>query len=255
LSEISKGDFHEGKTTWTGTLINIGVGLIPVAGQVADARDTAAAAKNVWHKPTSGWAWLGLGAAVVGWVPGLGDAIKGGAKLGRKAVKEGAEELAKKGHKKELKESADKAKKEATAAKTRNVKSSSGPKPFRAKDFEFKTELQTLVTKYHDLLKGIARSMKTTAIGIVKTKDGSKLVIASSDKTVPTAIRKRAEKEGIEIISGIGHAEKTIIDWAKSKGWELSDIAPSRDFCLKCWLDSLKSRAQLHGNLKNYPTK
>ena len=85
LSEVSLGDFHEGEATWTGTLINVGVGLIPFVGQVADARDTAAAATKVWNQPTSGLAWAGLGIAIVGWVPLFGDAAKGGTKALRKA--------------------------------------------------------------------------------------------------------------------------------------------------------------------------
>jgi hypothetical protein len=86
LSEVSLGEFHDGQSTWTGTLINVGVGLIPVVGQVADARDTAAAAKKVWNQPTSGLAWAGLGMAIVGWVPLVGDAVKGGTKVVRKAA-------------------------------------------------------------------------------------------------------------------------------------------------------------------------
>lgn len=86
LSEVALGDFHEGQSTWTGTLTNVVVGVIPIAGQVADARDTAAAVKKVWSQPTSGWAWAGLGMAIIGWIPLLGDAAKGGTKVVRKAA-------------------------------------------------------------------------------------------------------------------------------------------------------------------------
>jgi hypothetical protein len=86
LSEVTLGDFHEGPSTWTGTLVNIGVGLIPVVGQAADARDTAAAARKVWNQPTSGWAWASLGMAIVGWIPLIGDAAKGGTKVVRKTA-------------------------------------------------------------------------------------------------------------------------------------------------------------------------
>jgi hypothetical protein len=86
LSEVALGDFHEGKSTWTGTIINIGMGLIPIMGQIADARDTAAAAIKVWEKPSSALAWAGLGMAIVGWIPLVGDAAKGTTKVGRKVT-------------------------------------------------------------------------------------------------------------------------------------------------------------------------
>jgi hypothetical protein len=86
LSEVALGDFHQGESTWTGTLINVGVGMIPIVGQVADARDTAAAATKVWEKPTSALAWAGLGMAIVGWIPLLGDAAKGATKASRQVT-------------------------------------------------------------------------------------------------------------------------------------------------------------------------
>jgi hypothetical protein len=98
LSEVALGDFHEGKSTWTGTIINVGMGLIPIVGQIADARDTAAAAIKVWEKPSSALAWTGLGMAIVGWIPLVGDAAKGTTKVGRKVtakVEQNAEVIAK----------------------------------------------------------------------------------------------------------------------------------------------------------------
>jgi RHS repeat-associated protein len=110
LSEVIQGDFHEGNTTWTGTVLNVGIGLIPIVGQVADARDTAAAIKNVWEEPN--WINVGiLGLAAVGWVPLVGDAIKGGGKVGRKVIKEAAEEALEKS----TKELAEKTAKVTTA--------------------------------------------------------------------------------------------------------------------------------------------
>jgi Holliday junction resolvase-like predicted endonuclease len=92
VDEVLMGDFHEGKTTWTGTIANVGVGVVPVLGQVADARDTLAAAKNLYDDPSLANAGI-LGLAAVGWVPLLGDAAKGVVKVGRKAAKEGSEEV------------------------------------------------------------------------------------------------------------------------------------------------------------------
>ena len=90
--QVVQGDFYEGETTWGGVGANVGVGLIPIVGQVADARDTAAAIKNVWNNPRSGGNWGMLGMAAVGWVPGIGDALKGGGKAGKKVLRRGNRE-------------------------------------------------------------------------------------------------------------------------------------------------------------------
>jgi hypothetical protein len=74
------------------TAANIGIGAIPILGQVADARDTVAALKGVWDEPGSWGSWGRLGLAAVGWVPVAGDAIKGAVKAGRKAGQEVAED-------------------------------------------------------------------------------------------------------------------------------------------------------------------
>jgi RHS repeat-associated protein len=122
---------------------------------------------------------------------------------------------------------------------------------FRAKPFLIPTALQEKVQKLHAALDKIAQSRKTTALGIIDSPDGMKLVVASSDKNVPSAIRELAQKEGIEVLQGTGHAEATIIDAAKSRGWNLKAIAPSRDFCANCWFRSLATDAELMGNLKD----
>ena len=92
LDEVVQGEFYEGETTWTGTAANVGVGVVPVVGQIADARDTVAAAKDLWDEPS--WANAGnLGLAAVGWVPVAGDLAKGAVKVGRKAAVETGSEV------------------------------------------------------------------------------------------------------------------------------------------------------------------
>ncbi len=90
------GDFA-GNDTWSAVAGQTTVGLIPIAGQIADARDTLAAVRDVAEGKDGGWARLG--AAGVGWIPGIGDALKGGARvgmrLGTEVVEEGAERLVK----------------------------------------------------------------------------------------------------------------------------------------------------------------
>lgn len=92
------GDFAD-NDTWSAMAGQTVVGLIPVVGQIADARDTAAAVVDVIEGKDG--AWPRLGAAGVGWIPVIGDVLKGllrsGAKLGTKVVEEGIERAIKEG--------------------------------------------------------------------------------------------------------------------------------------------------------------
>lgn len=92
LDQVVQGEFYEGETTWTGTAANVGIGVVPFVGQIADARDTVAAAKDLLDDPS--WANAGnLGLAAVGWVPLAGDLAKGAVKVGRKAAAETGSEV------------------------------------------------------------------------------------------------------------------------------------------------------------------
>jgi Bacterial toxin 28 len=82
------GDFA-GNESWSATGGQTAMGLVPVAGQIADIRDISAAGADVLGG-TDG-AWVRLGVAVVAIVPGL-DFLKGGSKAGRKALNEAAGE-------------------------------------------------------------------------------------------------------------------------------------------------------------------
>ena len=75
-TEVLKGDFDQGPTTLLGQVTAVGVGLIPVVGQVADVRDAVAAVKRVFESRKSGGAWAGLGMAAVAFLAGVGDALK-----------------------------------------------------------------------------------------------------------------------------------------------------------------------------------
>lgn len=82
------GDFSDNQS-WSRTGGQIAMGFVPIAGQIADARDTAAAIGQVWKGEEGGW--FNLGTAAIGWVPGFGDAIKAGLRAGRQATNVGGE--------------------------------------------------------------------------------------------------------------------------------------------------------------------
>ena len=83
------GDFIE-DSNLANSIGAIAAGLTPIWGQISDARDTVASIRKVWRHPCDLDAWEGLGMCCIGWIPGLGDAAKGGKKFSngtRKAVK------------------------------------------------------------------------------------------------------------------------------------------------------------------------
>jgi Flp pilus assembly pilin Flp len=76
-----------GNTGWAGFTAKMIVGVIPVVGQIADARDTLAAVIGIVKDPTSPLAWTDLGAAAIGWVPLFGDAAKEAIRATPKVIK------------------------------------------------------------------------------------------------------------------------------------------------------------------------
>jgi hypothetical protein len=82
------GDFGDNRT-WSATIGQVGVGFIPIVGQIADARDTVASIGQVIRGEEGGW--LNLGAAIVGWVPGIGDAAKAAIRVGGNAADAGVD--------------------------------------------------------------------------------------------------------------------------------------------------------------------
>ena len=86
------GDWFE-EGTAASTVGQIFIGVIPIVGQIADARDVAAGVYKVWE--TGGKdGKLQTAMALVGFVPLLGDAVKSGRKAGGKVAKEVIEEAA-----------------------------------------------------------------------------------------------------------------------------------------------------------------
>lgn len=70
---LFRGDFSENESG-TKVATQIGVGLIPIVGQMADARDTIAAIGQI-RDGRSG-AWSNLGFTLAGWIPAAGDLVK-----------------------------------------------------------------------------------------------------------------------------------------------------------------------------------
>ncbi|WBY09459.1 hypothetical protein PIB19_09220 [Sphingomonas sp. 7/4-4] len=82
------GNFSDNHS-WSATGGQVVVGFIPVVGQIADARDTIASVGQVLRGEDGGW--LNLGASIVGWVPGIGDAAKAAIRSGGNLAEAGVD--------------------------------------------------------------------------------------------------------------------------------------------------------------------
>ena len=100
---VVAGDFSD-NSSWSTFAGQVVGGLNPLA----DARDVAAGASNIWQGKAGGW--FGFGSSLLGCIPVVGDAGKFALKGGRKV----ATEVAQKGIERAAKEAAQQAAKETT---------------------------------------------------------------------------------------------------------------------------------------------
>jgi len=84
------GDFGK-NNSYSAIAGQTAIGFIPIVGQIADARDIAAAIGDIAAGEEGGW--LNLGIAGLGIIPGL-DFLKGSTRAGRRVLGEAAEEMA-----------------------------------------------------------------------------------------------------------------------------------------------------------------
>lgn len=82
------GDLSDNES-WSKTAGQVAAGFVPVVGQLADARDTAAAAGQIWNGESGGW--YNFSAAMAGWIPGIGDGIKAAMRAGDKVGADAAQ--------------------------------------------------------------------------------------------------------------------------------------------------------------------
>ena len=85
LAGALMGDFNDDPTFWS-DVGQIVTGLIPIAGQLGDARDLIHALDDIFNR--EGYrrigSWAGLVLIVIGFIPGVGDAIKS---IGRRGIR------------------------------------------------------------------------------------------------------------------------------------------------------------------------
>ena len=85
LAGALMGDFNNDPTFWS-DIGQIVTGLIPIAGQLGDARDLIHALDDIFNKEgfKKVGSWAALVLIVIGFIPGVGDAIKS---IGRRGIR------------------------------------------------------------------------------------------------------------------------------------------------------------------------
>ncbi|EBW7778755.1 hypothetical protein DQJ31_26095, partial [Salmonella enterica subsp. enterica serovar Saintpaul] len=89
------------------------------------------------------------------------------------------------------------------------------------------SKTQDMVNDAHGQLDAGSQSRKTTAIGV---DSNGNYYIASNNDTVPRSQRVWAEKNGVNVVNGVGHAEETIMNNIP----DVEHIDASRPVCIDC---------------------
>ena len=214
------GDFA-GNDTWSAVAGQTTVGLIPIAGQIADARDTFAAVRDVAEGKDGGWARLG--AAGVGWIPGIGDALKGGARvgmrLGTEVVEEGAERLVKEAAEEGGERIAKEGAEEAAETAARAVPQGIDPVAFQ--------QAGALVRERAGHLGGEIMVQGSRASGTARPDSDMDIAILVDPDAFDALIKERFK------VPNAGSAKERTMQWAEATGKIQSSEAGLRSLRLQ----------------------
>jgi RHS repeat-associated protein len=94
--------------------------------------------------------------------------------------------------------------------------------------------LETRSKEIHAALKPATQSRTTTAVATATTADGKTVtLVGSSEKNLRPA-QRGALQPGEVAVSGPGHAEQTVINYASANGMQVTSVAASRPICPTC---------------------
>jgi hypothetical protein len=110
-------------------------------------------------------------------------------------------------------------------------------------------------TQIHSTLSTATQSRTTTAVATATTSEGNTTtLVASSEKSLRSP-QLAALKPGEVPVSGIGHAETTILNYAKTNGMQVNAVAASRPICSGCATSISNAGAVPASPLKIIPIK
>ena len=96
------------------------------------------------------------------------------------------------------------------------------------------TRLAARAKQIHAAVSAATQARTTVAVARVINPDGStSLLVASSEKVLRPA-QRAILRAGEQAVSGVGHAEETILHAARAAGQIVRSIAASRPICQRC---------------------
>ena len=116
--------------------------------------------------------------------------------------------------------------------------------------------LQTVEERAKDIHAALPEATQrrtTTAVGEVMNPDGTKVIlVGTSEQRLRPAQRQVLKPNEIEV-KGLGHAEQTILNYAKEHDQQVITIGASRPICLNCEKAIREAGATPIGTLKGKP--
>ncbi len=119
-----------------------------------------------------------------------------------------------------------------------------GPKP---------KSVYTRAKEIHSSLPKATQNRTTTSVGEVANSNGTTTRLVGSSEARLRPAQRAALKPGEVEVKGVGHAEQTVVNHAKSNGMKLTKVAASRPICTPCEKAIINAGAAPASPLKGKP--
>jgi hypothetical protein len=107
----------------------------------------------------------------------------------------------------------------------------------------------------HSTLDPFPYRMNTTAVASATTSEGNSVTLVASNEDKLRPVQRAALKPGEIAVTGKGHAEVTILNYASANGMRVNEVAASRPICAGCAVAIDNAGAVAASPLKIYPIK
>jgi|GEM_PF-2390745 len=95
-------------------------------------------------------------------------------------------------------------------------------------------DLAARATEIHSTLEPFTQRMNTTAVASATTAEGNGVTLVASNEIKLRPAQRAALQPGEVAVTGKGHAETTILNYASANGMQVNAVAASRPICANC---------------------
>jgi hypothetical protein len=111
--------------------------------------------------------------------------------------------------------------------------------------------LSLRANEIHSTLPSDTQNFNTTAVASATSSDGNRVTLVASNEKNLRPAQMAALKPGEIAVSGSGHAETTIIDYADANRMKVDAVAASRPICNSCAVELMRANAVPASPLKH----